>query len=665
MALEKITDVASSTLKEGASILVTQTENGTSGLRRVPFTGTMDKTLSSTALSAESRATGEAIKGAMDRADYNLINYDDGYLTESVTFEQGNIIDGQDSTSNKNYRLRTPVYYATADYDSISINRNAKPWATFVSYYNYSEETEEYAFVESSGRVNSATIAIDAAKGTHIRIMCADLTNNSWVNRIYPFDGMSDYSLRKISKSVAFKSLRAIAYLSGGAEFYYKKSGNNYILNLSGANLLIRLNATGNATVFQFADFVAAAVEAGWSEYSVDDVVLGVVCPRPACSVYYNINTGGFVFSSKQYEHSLLPEMVCLFEGHYTSVAGGLLVDYYNYMQVKSIEQTIDEHIGKNTSMPDYYVDHMSTKSADILANMSAAGRHGETFIFITDLHWEQSQNARNSPALIKYLLARFNINTIICGGDLINQGLRQSMIDVISSAVDAFDFGIPFPIAFGNHDDNWNDWNHQREYPDRKFDNDTVYALLQKQTENDVTYISDNDFDFYYDRPGTKTRFIILDTHNDFTFTNYSTLADCLLATPAGWHVIIVGHAFYASSTKKAYATNIENMADAFNARESVTISNVNYDFTNAAAKVHLIIGGHVHRDMDWTTTAGIPVILSDCDAFARSQSETHTKGTVTEQCFDVVTVDYANDTVKCVRIGRGENRYFPPDEE
>ena len=110
----------------------------------------------------------------------------------------------------------------------------------------------------------------------------------------------------------------------------------------------------------------------------------------------------------------------------------------------------------------------------------------------------------------------------------------------------------------------------------------------------------------------------------------------------------------------KKAYATNIENIVDAYNARGSVTITET-YDFTGAAAKIYLMLGGHVHKDMSWATPAGVPVVLSDCDCFARSLSPVHVKGTVTEQCFDVVTVNYFDNTVKCVRIGRGENRTFP----
>lgn len=35
-------------------------------------------------------------------------------------------------------------------------------------------------------------------------------------------------------------------------------------------------------------------------------------------------------------------------------------------------------------------------------------------------------------------------------------------------------------------------------------------------------------------------------------------------------------------------------------------------------------------------------------------------TEGTVNSQCFDVVTVNYTAKTVKCVRIGRGNDRDF-----
>ena len=67
------------------------------------------------------------------------------------------------------------------------------------------------------------------------------------------------------------------------------------------------------------------------------------------------------------------------------------------------------------------------------------------------------------------------------------------------------------------------------------------------------------------------------------------------------------------------------------------------------------------MHKDMDTTTNNGsVPVVLTDSDNGARSDNTDYPyiKETLTEQCFDVITIDYENRKIKAVRIGRGADR-------
>ena len=79
---------------------------------------------------------------------------------------------------------------------------------------------------------------------------------------------------------------------------------------------------------------------------------------------------------------------------------------------------------------------------------MANVGKNGDTFIFITDIHWDN--NNKHSPALIKEICRKTNIKNIICGGDIINEGdyeiMRETMIDCVRN----FDFGNGFFSAFG-----------------------------------------------------------------------------------------------------------------------------------------------------------------------------------------------------------------------
>lgn len=366
----------------------------------------------------------------------------------------------------------------------------------------------------------------------------------------------------------------------------------------------------------------------------------------------------------KDQDRITLVDSVNMNNGSYTFIttAETEYISLYKASNVTSGTMTIKYEYGYNTAIigvPAYYVDHMISKTATILDNMMAAGKNGETFIFITDIHWEN--NTKNSPALVRYLLDNLNINFMLCGGDLINEGLKVPMAKTMVECIKAFDFkNIFMPCVFGNHDSNKNDSNIS--HPERWFDASAQYALMQKQAEDKIEYFTDSGWNFTFKSETSKTLWVCVDTTENGTFTYYNELASVLNNAPAGYNIIIVGHWFYDSGNKSTFALNLEDIVDAYNDKTTAEIGGVNYDFTNAAASICGVIGGHMHSDMDWTTGDGIPFILSDSDNGPRSGNTDYpyVKGTITEQSFDVVTFDYTNRTIKCVRIGRGEDRDF-----
>ena len=321
---------------------------------------------------------------------------------------------------------------------------------------------------------------------------------------------------------------------------------------------------------------------------------------------------------------------------------------------------TIEYHyLAELLNIPLYYVDHIVSKASTILNNMMTAGKNSETFIFISDIHWEN--NNKHSPTLINYLLNNLNINYLLCGGDLINEGLKDAMSKTMIECIRKFNYkNTFFPCAFGNHDSNKN--GNNSSHSERWFDENAEYALMQKQAENKIIYFTSSGWNFYFDSPDTKTRWIVVDTQENGAFNWYDELCSLLNETPENYNIIISGHWFYDSGSKSTFAINLESIIDAYNDRSSVTINSTSYSFANAQASIAFVIGGHMHKDMDWSTSDGIPFILCDCDNGARSSNTDYpyVKGTITEQAFDVVTVDYSNRTIKCVRIGRGANRNF-----
>jgi hypothetical protein len=261
----------------------------------------------------------------------------------------------------------------------------------------------------------------------------------------------------------------------------------------------------------------------------------------------------------------------------------------------------------------------------------------------------------------VKFLLNNLNINYLLCGGDLINEGTKDVMAQEMVECIRAYNFkNTFFPCAFGNHDSNKNANNPQ----ERWFDENAEYALMQKQAEDHITYFTATGWNFYFDAKQTKTRWIVCDTQENGSFAWYDELCGLLNETPEGYHVIICGHWFYDSGAKSTFATNLESIVDAYNAGTTVTISGETYNFANPNGYIPFVIGGHMHKDLDWTTPNGVPFILTDCDNGPRSGNNDYPymKGTITEHAFDVVTVNYDENakTVKCVRIGRGADRTF-----
>lgn len=309
--------------------------------------------------------------------------------------------------------------------------------------------------------------------------------------------------------------------------------------------------------------------------------------------------------------------------------------------------------------VPSYFETQLETKIPNIIHNANSVGKHGETFIFITDPHWDKSY--RNSPALIRHILNKTNVNLILCGGDMIDGGAINTMYPMLIDCVRHFQFPLAdnfLPIAFGNHDDNYI-YSVSTSDNSQIMSKDAVYSCMYAQIADKVTFMTDNEFSFYFDRITSKTRFIFLDTGEDSTFTAFDELANVLNSTPNGYNIIFVAHFIYGGGYLRTSFRQVMDVIAAYNSRTYVKVFKT-YNFTEAVGKVQLILGGHTHSDMSWEVgaegnTAGVPIIITDTDSY---RDHSGTEGTVNSQCFDVISVDYTGKTVKCTRIGRGNDR-------
>lgn len=341
---------------------------------------------------------------------------------------------------------------------------------------------------------------------------------------------------------------------------------------------------------------------------------------------------------------------------------------------IRELPQFIaDNVLDFSDRVPSYYNTQLKAAIDSALNNIVAAGKNGESFIFISDPHEEA--NAGYSPALIKEVTIRLNIDRIICGGDMVEGGSKATIIKKFNDFVSAFRRAGKFFTVFGNHDTNTIGPNGPNDDSEHLTKGET-YALMQKQMDFDVQY--GGLCYYFFDNPTTKTRFIILDTgleRTELDNAQKTWFENTLSNMPSDYHALIFAHIIYMSGTwyvgvspdvftRTDFMNDICAICDRFNSAEN-------------GKTVEAIFGGHTHLDLDpnldpnpdpqsgnrFTSMNGIPIIIIDCDAMTTASADGQgnrnaVKGTITEQCIDVVTVDYSTKQVKCVRIGRGSDR-------
>ena len=315
----------------------------------------------------------------------------------------------------------------------------------------------------------------------------------------------------------------------------------------------------------------------------------------------------------------------------------------------KVYEYTLNERV-----VPSYFREQLESALTKAEANMIDVGIDGETFIFLSDLHWED--NSKNSPILVETIANKLPINTAVLCGDYFNGGAYAPMIELLQDCANQFSKSIKKPVfLFGNHDSNELSPNTGVEVD--PFVKAEFYAVMQKYSEDNVTYGAYNYF--YFDNHATRTRYICLDTlmYGDGLHPEQQMWFETTLNTMLdGYRALVFAHIIYPAKTTPPSESNPWTLTSFMNTIcEMCDTFNTNNTNGN---EVIALFGGHCHIDANLTTTGGIPIILIDCDARKTGSAVGHAVGTINEQCLDVVTIDYKNRNIKCVRVGRGSDR-------
>lgn len=351
------------------------------------------------------------------------------------------------------------------------------------------------------------------------------------------------------------------------------------------------------------------------------------------------------------------------------------IADLWDHVRVYQVDNLVH--------LPSYYVGHIKDRVATINEKLTSPDDFG--FGFITDVHAEF--NTKHFPALIDEVRTKTPVNEFLGGGDWATAWFASN--NDADQKPELFSFfeelrrlfkGVPLLKTVGNHE--WayganNSYNitSQEMYAYYLRDEDKMFSNIQWGPDH--TY-------YYWDNQQAKCRYISLNVmdypdtvkptgnadNKEWYFKVSDTQINWLKATlnsvPDGYVVAIESHLVplnadqFASFPAAKIGTTITNGED-LQAIASAYAAKTG-DFASAKGELLGWFGGHYHAD-DITVRNGVTYIttIADCmSVWDIPGAPKKTVGTISEQAFDVATVDRATRKVSLIRIGDGVDRSF-----
>lgn len=325
---------------------------------------------------------------------------------------------------------------------------------------------------------------------------------------------------------------------------------------------------------------------------------------------------------------------------------------YYerNIPALREYRKVNDWHFGD--PLPNYYFPYLSNKAAEIEAYIKTCAAGCDAFFFITDTHFNTNKNPRQalncgwSFDMIAYLRKYLRLDTILHGGDLLDSPLCGNFPEDYKQVLGTN----KFYLAFGNHEFISLADQNAVNYYTRMLDNGMVFG-----DENKRWGLVDN--------PARKTRFIVLspfgpspDGESSFVMNEldddnqYNWFVNTALNIPDGYAAVIVSHTLYVLSGNADSALTTWTGAQRY-------INAI--DGYSGNGKIACVLMGHTHSDRIHISAAGIPYIISQTDRYYSPGGDrddigvTRTKGTTTEQHFEVVVINHNAREIKLFAIG------------
>jgi hypothetical protein len=325
--------------------------------------------------------------------------------------------------------------------------------------------------------------------------------------------------------------------------------------------------------------------------------------------------------------------------------------------------------------MPSYYVNHIKDKTTSIINNSGYS--NGCSFAFATDLHFPSNQ--LNSKYLIKYILDNSSVPFALLGGDYPGAYGSESDCkkngDTLLSYMGYIGENRVFTIR-GNHDFTIKGSSDASDTSGYTAPFGVTYGYLLRRTEAYNKTIRNGRLYYYIDIPASKTRIIMLDStdtqaaNTDEAWGVYFTVSqpqinwllnDALNIEDT--NIIFISHV-PAAPTLTSYHNSqdvIHEIAIALKNKRNLSYNNGTVtavkDFTGTTNNFICHITGHSHHDESHVDD-NVLSITTTCDAAYSDDGHGTVRDTITEQAFDTFCIDYDNNTIKAIRVGRGNDR-------
>lgn len=305
---------------------------------------------------------------------------------------------------------------------------------------------------------------------------------------------------------------------------------------------------------------------------------------------------------------------------------------------------------------------------------------NGVAFIFITDIHYEY--NAKNSLYLMKDIMNKTTVPFVICGGDIpAAYGTEQQIKDDGERFVQWQNYigKDKFFTVRGNHDFTVKtNSSMETRAPNTGATLPTKYTVdyVEKSQERFLKCSDPENMAWFIDIQNQKTRIIgvnscdgqLSDTTASWGVNEAITQKqmDWILENAVDktdYRYIFISHITSDPNMGLDHTgqDSIQALIEAMKNHTAFSYSDATItaskDFTEYECDVICHISGHAHEDTDETTN-NVLSIITTCDAYYIDDGHGAVRGTITEHAFDVFCIDYDAETIKAVRVGRGNTR-------